>query len=77
MGPAWWTRQAVRGLAALVVEALRELREEKDAEVEALRAEKDAQIASQREQISELSARLAAIERRLATLSESSKGGVQ
>lgn len=44
-----------RGFEALTVEALRELRQEKDAQIKALRVEKDAQITG-------LEARLAALE---------------
>ena len=52
-----------RGFEALTVEALRELREEKDAEFDALRAEKDAQITEQAGQIADLTARLERLER--------------
>jgi hypothetical protein len=56
----------VRGLEALVVEALRELKTEKDTEMQTLRTEKDAQITAQQKEITDLHRRLEAIEALLA-----------
>jgi hypothetical protein len=44
----------VTGFEGLVVEALRELRTEKDADIESLRAEKDAEISELHERIAQL-----------------------
>jgi Chaperone of endosialidase len=53
----------ISGFEALTVEAMRDLREEKDAEIAELRAEKDAQIAS-------LEARLARMEQMIAQMAQ-------
>jgi len=52
-----------RGFEALTVEALRDLRREKDEQIERLRREKDEQIRKQQELIERLSQRLEALER--------------
>jgi hypothetical protein len=54
---------APKGMDALVVEALRDLRAEKDAELAALRAEKNAEIATLQDRL----ARLEALVERLAS----------
>ena len=55
-----------RGFEALTVEALRELRAERNAEISKLRTEKDAEIETLRGKNAELEARLARIEAMLA-----------
>lgn len=62
-GPDGYKRVNVRGLTALTVEALRDLRTEKDAEIQSLRGEND-----------ELRRRVAALERAVAELLESQEG---
>ena len=47
-------RLTIGGFEALTVEALRDLRDEKDAEIDSLRAEKDAEIAALRERVDRL-----------------------
>lgn len=57
-----------RGLTAIVVEAVRELRAEKDSEIAQLRIENDAETAELRADVQTLEARLAAMERAMANL---------
>ena len=56
---------SIKGATALTVEALRELRAEKDREIAELRAQLDEQRASQRDTMAALTARLAELEERL------------
>jgi hypothetical protein len=59
-----------RGFEALTVEALRDLRHEKDAEIDSLRSEKDAQIASLQHDNQQLQDRLDALEAAVARLDD-------
>jgi len=52
-----------RGVTAILVESLRELRAEKDAEIASMRSEKDAEVASLRSEVSEMRTRLELLER--------------
>jgi hypothetical protein len=61
----------VIGFEGIVVEALRELRAENDAEIEMLRCEKDEEIALRDQQIDSLSARLAHLERAVLEMNQS------
>jgi hypothetical protein len=61
---------APRGMEALVVEAMRDLRSEKDSQIEQLRREKDAEIAALQDRISRLEAAVEAI-------TGGAKGGVR
>jgi hypothetical protein len=63
-------RLTFRGFEALTVEALRELREEKDAEIARLREEKDREINQLKAEYSELQKRILDIEFILLTLKE-------
>jgi hypothetical protein len=63
-GDDGFKRMTVRGFEAVVVEAMRELRAEKDAQL----AEKDARIGALEAQNDEMHARLAALEDAVAAL---------
>jgi hypothetical protein len=62
-----------RGFEALAVDALRELRAEKDAQIESLRTEKDIQIDALRAENAGINRRLARIERLLSVSEEVSR----
>ncbi len=57
-GPNGFRRLTIRGFEAVAVEAIRELREEKDAQL----AERDAMIAQQQARLTAMEARMAALE---------------
>lgn len=70
-GPDGFKTLTVIGFEGLVVEALRTLREEKDAEIARLRAKKDAQIGALREETSALAHRVARMEALMARVAGS------